>query len=380
MDAKGASVVLSLFLISETNKGKTTNMKTTIKSIVAAALCAVGLSAFAEDPVTYLDWDEVNHKLTNATCTAYETVTASSPTSFAAGKTYVVKGAVTRSGAITVKGVKPSPTRFILCDGAKLTASKGLVVSANYALVICAQEGGTGALEAKGASNGAGIGGGRSGAGGRVTIRSGAVSTTGGVGAEDIGRGAGLQDNGEISVSGGIFARPVQDAWLADDCSVITNQDAATVAAYPWAVVPYPAAWPAADEAVKAKFKEWRTGVGASADLSTDDAQKAFLLNVAVTGIKELKIESIEVDAEGYATIVVSAPGAFFFDRINLGEINGILQVQAGKTLETMTPKAVAYWTTTNGKAMIKVKENFIRAVLGFKTPDVAADTLHSDK
>ena len=50
MDAKGASVVLSLFLISETNKGKTTNMKTTIKSIVAAALCAVGLSAFAEEP------------------------------------------------------------------------------------------------------------------------------------------------------------------------------------------------------------------------------------------------------------------------------------------------------------------------------------------
>ena len=49
-------------------------------------------------------------------------------------------------------------------------------------------------------------------------------------------------------------------------------------------------------------------------------------------------------------------------------------------TLETMTPTAVAYWTTANDKAMIKVKENFIRAVLGFKTPDVAADTLHSDK
>ena len=55
-------------------------MKTKLKSILAAALCAVGLAAQAADPVTYLDWDEVNHKLTNATCTAYETVTASSPT------------------------------------------------------------------------------------------------------------------------------------------------------------------------------------------------------------------------------------------------------------------------------------------------------------
>ena len=52
----------------------------------------------------------------------------------------------------------------------------------------------------------------------------------------------------------------------------------------------------------------------------------------------------------------------------------------AGKTLETMTPTAVAYWTTTGGKAMIKVRENFIRAVLGFKTPDVAADTLQPEQ
>ncbi len=237
-----------------------------------------------------------------------------------------------------------------------------------------------GTVTVTGGENGAGIGGGRSGAGGRVTIRSGAVSTTGGAGAEDIGRGAGLQDNGEISVSGGIFARPVQDAWLADDCSVITNQDAVTAAAYPWAVVPYPAAWPAADDAVKAKFGAWRNGAGAEADLAAGAAQKAFLLNVPVTGIKELKIESIEVDEEGYATIVVSAPGAFFFDRIHLGEINGILSIMAGKTLETMTPKAVAYWTTTSDKAVIKVRENFIRAVIGFKTPDVAADTLQPEQ
>ena len=37
MDAEGASVVLSLFLISETNKGKTTNMKTKLKKVVPSA-------------------------------------------------------------------------------------------------------------------------------------------------------------------------------------------------------------------------------------------------------------------------------------------------------------------------------------------------------
>lgn len=45
-----------------------------------------------------------------------------------------------------------------------------------------------------------------------------------------------------------------------------------------------------------------------------------------------------------------------------------------------MTPKAVAYWTTTNGKAVIKVRENFIRAAIGFKTPDVAADALQPEQ
>ena len=40
-----------------------------LKSIIAAALCAVGFAAFAA-PVEYLDWDNVNKKMTNAVCTA----------------------------------------------------------------------------------------------------------------------------------------------------------------------------------------------------------------------------------------------------------------------------------------------------------------------
>ena len=85
MDAKGASVVLSLFLISETNKGKTTTMKTKLKSSIIAyhmavghrvaaamvcALCAVGLSAFAEESVTINEvksvqpWDKAKGTIT----------------------------------------------------------------------------------------------------------------------------------------------------------------------------------------------------------------------------------------------------------------------------------------------------------------------------
>ena len=84
MDAEGASVVLSLFLNSETNKGKTTNMKTKLKKVVpsasclvlsakkmlAVALCAVGLAAFAEESVTINEvksvqpWDKAKGTIT----------------------------------------------------------------------------------------------------------------------------------------------------------------------------------------------------------------------------------------------------------------------------------------------------------------------------
>ena len=141
-----------------------------------------------------------------------------------------------------------------------------------------------------------------------------------------------------------------------------------------WYVVmqiqPWPEDWPDADDAVMANFAKWRNGVGADADLDTDDAQKAFLLNVGVDGIKELVIESIDVDADGNATVVVGASGESDGDTIDFGNINGVLYVIAGNTLETMTPKAVAHGTTTGGKAIITVKAHFIRAVHGFREPE----------
>ena len=54
-------------------------------------------------PVEYLDWDEVNKELTNATCTAYEVVTNEMAV-FEAGKTYAVLSNVTNTMGITVKG------------------------------------------------------------------------------------------------------------------------------------------------------------------------------------------------------------------------------------------------------------------------------------
>ena len=187
-------------------------MKTKLKSILAAALCAVGLAAFAADPVTYLDWDEVNHKLTNATCTAYEAVTAST-TSFDAGKTYVVTNDITRSTRITVNGTEAKPTYLILCDGAKLTVKGGLAVSVHEtvtnALVICAQsedESTMGRLTATapaGSTDIAGIGGKLRVPGGIVTINGGMVTSTGDKYGAGIG-GGNVADFVAVTVNGGV--------------------------------------------------------------------------------------------------------------------------------------------------------------------------------
>ena len=161
------------------------------------------LKLTVKSPIPYLDWDDVNKKMTGAVCTVYEVVT-SGMNSFAAGKTYVVTGGVTVASAITVKSVEARPARLILCDGAKLTASKGLVVPGNYALVICAQEGGTGALEATGGNGGAGIGGGyvTKVVGGTITINGGVVTATGGSGGAGIGGSSG-KAGGTVTINGG---------------------------------------------------------------------------------------------------------------------------------------------------------------------------------
>ena len=159
------------------------------------------------EPVEYLDWDDVEKKMTNAVCKVFEVVTNEMAT-FEAGKTYVVLGNVTNATAgIVVNGTPSSPTRLILCDGAELVvkcwnSTPGLTVTADKALVICGQVGGTGKLTATGGMWCAGIGSSDSGKGGMVTINGGVVTATGGQFGAGIGGGEGAA-GGTVTINGG---------------------------------------------------------------------------------------------------------------------------------------------------------------------------------
>ena len=163
--------------------------------------------------VPYLDWDDVNKKLTNATCTAYEVVTNDMDV-LEAGKTYVVMGNVTNSVGIVVEGTADNPTYLILCDGAKLVSTECFRVVAQgattNALVICGQENGTGVLEASSSVGimGAGIGGGGNQDCGIVTINGGTIVAngfTGGAAGIGGGRpsGEGQGNGGTVTINGG---------------------------------------------------------------------------------------------------------------------------------------------------------------------------------
>ena len=170
----------------------------------ALAVNEASYTLFETKGIPYLDWDDVNKQMTNAMCVVFETYT--DQTTLVAGKTYAVMGDITNTTRITVNGTAESPTRLILCDGAKLTAKAGVTVTVSgattNALIICGQENGTGALEATGGENAAGIGGGNTGAGGIVTINGGIITAMGGRKAAGIGgglRGAG----GIVTINGG---------------------------------------------------------------------------------------------------------------------------------------------------------------------------------
>ena len=96
---------------------------------------------------------------------------------------------------------------LILCDGATLTAPKGIQVPEGASLTIWSQSGGTGALSAGVNGSGgcdancAGIGGG-SGDGGSITINGGSITAYGGMHAAGIG-GGNNGAGGNITVNGG---------------------------------------------------------------------------------------------------------------------------------------------------------------------------------
>ena len=150
--------------------------------------------------VTYLDENG-----TGKTCSTYTTMT-SSTTSLEAGW-YVVNDDVTIADRISVSGT----VNLILCNGATLTASKGITVGSDATLNIYAQtddEATMGALVALGANGNqqynAGIGGVDGTAAGTITINGGKINATGMIGA---GIGSGGDPGatvGTITINGGI--------------------------------------------------------------------------------------------------------------------------------------------------------------------------------
>ena len=162
---------------------------------------------------------------------------------------------------------------LILCDGASLTVTNAAMhcaaisIGTNTTLTVYGQTRGTGCLTAKGGAYGAGIGGGHTGDGcGAVAIHGGTITANGGTNAAgiggcykndggsvtitggriaaaaksasaaDIGNGALATSDCAVSISGGVFANPVDVAWCAEGYATVANPDPATAADYPWAV------------------------------------------------------------------------------------------------------------------------------------------------
>lgn len=152
------------------------------------------------DPVPYMAWNgsTLEEKDGDNACKTYTVVTVDT-TAFEDGKWYVVSDNVTVSSRITVTGT----AHLILCDGATLTASKGITVNNGNTINIYAQSGGTGELSAGNDVNTAGIGGGaRYQSGGTINIHGGKITANGGSYSSGIG-GALDGGNGEVNIYSG---------------------------------------------------------------------------------------------------------------------------------------------------------------------------------
>ncbi|MBR0509326.1 MAG: right-handed parallel beta-helix repeat-containing protein [Clostridia bacterium] len=129
---------------------------------------------------------------------------------------YVLKNDVTYPGRIAVKG---DNVNLILCDGATLNANKGIFIREGYSLTIWAQKNGTGALIAKGNTQGsyesAGIGASPECGGqwidsytydnydaGDLTVNGGVIIATGAWHCAGIGSSVG-RNYGTITINGG---------------------------------------------------------------------------------------------------------------------------------------------------------------------------------
>ncbi|MBR4224295.1 MAG: hypothetical protein IKR73_05750 [Oscillospiraceae bacterium] len=192
-------------------------------ALVSGALPAVtggllpdsfGAVVSAEGEISYVtaDWDGT--KVVTDTETVeqggYTEVTES--TRRLLGGAFVVKGNVTLSRTLYVGGY--GDVDLILCDGATLTAPKGIVFTrsgdSDATLNIYAQQLGTGKLVTSGDIGCAGIGGSPGSSCGTINIYGGNINATGNLTCAGIGGGCGsgsFSDNGTVRIYGGtVFA------------------------------------------------------------------------------------------------------------------------------------------------------------------------------
>lgn len=178
--------------------------------MIICFLPASALTARATEVVNYKKWNDSSKDfdVTNTGETTYTELTNEVPggASWTAGW-YVVSGDnVTIADRVTVTGI----VNLILCDGAKLTASKGITTTGATLHIYAGRKAsgeieGTGELIAGGSTEAyyAGIGGNENGNnGGTLYIDGGKITATGGPGGAGIGGGY-QQENGTIKITGG---------------------------------------------------------------------------------------------------------------------------------------------------------------------------------
>ena len=291
-----------------------------------------------QDPVSYIDADGVEKTKSDG---EFDIVTAETR-ELTSGWYAVMDNVVFPTNAnLAVQG----DVHLILCDEATLAITNKSTVAAvsvgtNATLTIYGQTQHTGRLEAKNGNSAAGIGGDKSGTcgtiaihggtvkaeggtysagigggmlgnGGTVTITGGRIAATGHNNAADIGSAYGARTSCEVSISGGVFARELQDAWLAAGFAAVTNTDVATAAEYPWAIAdcrprvspdaplgPYATETEATDALARAVFAPDEE----VADVLTTQAARAryagwFGLDVAEGGDDEWYVEAVLTDA-----------------------------------------------------------------------------------
>lgn len=179
--------------------------------------------------INYMEYNAATNTFTEKTQAIPMTNNVTSSTTELNDGWYYVEGTVVCDNRITINGT----VHLILCDGADLTANKGITVAGSNTLNIYAQTNGTGKLTATtnmmddmfnagiggangscgtitinggnvtatGANCGAGIGGGN-GAGGTITINGGTVIATGRADSAGIGGGENGY-SGTITINGG---------------------------------------------------------------------------------------------------------------------------------------------------------------------------------